>query len=96
MTVESIFDPWKKRPGAEGRERHGDLEVELIEERKDRESFIVRKMVLEYQNQRKIVTQYQFLKWPDFDVPNNPGSVFSKNYSCHPIIAKNKAWNERS
>jgi len=66
---------WPKRPGIEGRERHGDLEVELIEERKDRESFIVRKMVLEYQNQRKIVTQYQFLKWPDFDVPNNPGEV---------------------
>ena len=32
-------------------------------------------MVLEYKGERRIVTQYQFLKWPDFDVPQNPGEV---------------------
>ena len=44
-------------------------------EKHDRDSFIVRRMVLEYKGERRIVTQYQFLKWPDFDVPQNPGEV---------------------
>ena len=52
-----------------GRHAHQDLTVELIEERKERDSFVMRRCVLEYKNERRLVTQYQFLKWPDFDVP---------------------------
>ena len=47
----------------------GDLIVELVEERRERDSFIMRRCVLEYRGERRLVTQYQFLKWPDFDVP---------------------------
>merc|ERR1739838_1023694 len=64
---------WPKTEGQT--ENHGDLSVELIQEKHDRDSFIVRRMVLEYKGERRIVTQYQFLKWPDFDVPQNPGEV---------------------
>lgn len=54
---------------------YDQFQLELIEERNVKNIYKVRKIELRTENETREIDQYQFLKWPDFDVPENPDDV---------------------